>query len=592
MHRFLTAFWRPLVVLLLIVISLPLLFLWKIGPVADGLLILGILLGTYDLFLEAIGQMWRRQFGIDYIAILAVVTSVITGEYLVGAIIALMASGGVTLENYASAQAKGTLTALAKRLPQEVLTLQGDAHVKKSIHEVNIGDVVIVRHGEVVPVDGKLAGTTASLDESSLTGESYPVDKTAGDIIRAGTVNVGEMFQFVATTSETSSGYHHIIDMVSQAQVEKAPMVRLADQYSVYFTLITFVIAGIAYLHGHSLYAVLSVLVVATPCPLILATPIALLGGANKSAKSRVIIKKLASIEVLSRVNALVFDKTGTLTLGHPRVIDFTVHGRYEKERLLAISSSIEHNSLHPLAHAIVLYANEHKVPHFIVKDIKEVVGKGISGVIAGKTYSLVKITDHQSGDMNIGLYQGRTHVATFTLQDEVKEDARRILQKLQGMGFVLHLFTGDRKQVAEQLVSHLRLSLAIRSECSPEDKLNGIKQLQKSHVVAMVGDGINDAPALATADVGMVYGSYEQTAATEAADIVLFGVSIHAILQTILEAKQTIRIAMQSILWGIGLSIIAMIFAAWGLIPPVYGAILQELIDVAVIFNSLRAAR
>ncbi len=587
-------FWVPLVVLAGLIIYLIFIAL-GLSSLAIITALLIIALGTYDLFKEALINILHKKFGLDYIAILAVVVSIITGQFLVGIVIALMSSGGIKLEEYGASQAKRSLTELADRIPHDVLVEDNGSTQSKPGRTVQEGEIIVVRKGEVIPLDGKLLSNSAVIDESSLTGEVYPNDKLKGDLIRSGTINLDGPVRVDVANTEQNSSYTKIVTLVQQAQQEKAPLIRLADQYSIYFTLITLVIAGFAFALEHNLDSILAVLVVATPCPLILATPIALIGGMNKSARNRTIVKKLASIESLSRVNSIVFDKTGTITLGKPVVTSFSVvsGNKEDNVRLLAISQAIERNSLHPLAKAIVSYAHTQKTQAISVTQIQELIGKGISGIVDGTTYSLSKIPNANDADMAIGLFKQTQHIATFHFEDEIKSNTLSVLKKLQYMGIDLALFTGDKKEVAERLMGKLGMNFYLKAECKPEDKQQGIEELKRQgKVTAMVGDGINDAPALALADVGMVFSNEEQTAASEAADIVFLNGTFATVLDTVLIAKRTIQIARQSILWGIGLSIVFMIMAAFGYIPPIVGAGIQEVIDVVTILNALRASR
>lgn len=585
------AFRIPLIVLAGLVIY-GILYTLKLHNPAIIVAIITICLGSFGLFKETFEDIRANQFALDYIAILAIVVSLITQEYLVGAVIALMLSTGRTLEEYGANQAKRSLSLLADRIPSDVLVEKNKTTEKTSISHIRVGDIIVVRRGEVIPLDGELLSQEGVVDESSLTGEPYTIEKIQADIIRSGTINVGDVMRIRVTREEKNSTYKKIISMVEQAEKEKAPMVRLADQYSVIFTIITFIIAGFAFFYTHTLEAILAVLVVATPCPLILATPIALLGGVNAAAKKRIIVKKLASIEVLSRVNTIIFDKTGTITLGKPEVTTFETKNNIEKKKLLGIAQAIERNSLHPLAKAIVNYATAQKAPLLHAQKISETIGKGISGTVNGVSYTLAKIPN-KTADMTIGLYQKAALQGTFSFADKLKEDSKTIITSLTRMGLSLFIFTGDKQETAEHVAKQLGITITVKANLKPEDKQRGIQELKKQgKVTTMVGDGINDAPALALADVGMVFSNEEQTAASEAADIVFLGGDFSLVLQALTSAKRTIGIAKQSILWGIGMSILAMIAAAFGFIPPLYGAILQEAIDVAVILNALRAAR
>ena len=336
----------------------------------------------------------------------------------------------------------------------------------------------------------------------------------------------------------------------------------------------------------------MAVLAIATPCPLIIATPIALLGGVNASSKKHIIVKKLAALEVLARAQAIIFDKTGTITLGKPRVSQFkNLTKNYSDKEILAISESIERNSLHPLAKAVVTFAKENKAPVLHAEKIEEKVGSGISGTLKNKTYTLSKVASSEG--MMIGIFEDKTHLATFVFEDEIKQESKDIIKHLKARGFQLFIFTGDKKEAAEKVVVSLGGNIIVQAEAKPEDKQAGIADLKKKGIVtAMVGDGINDAPALALADVGMVFSNEEQTAASEAADMVFLGGNFSLVIDSLNIAKRTIKIAKQSIFVGIGISILGMVFASMGFISPLGGAFLQEAIDVAVIINALRASR
>lgn len=582
----------PLIIFLGIIVYIALELL-KLPLPAAIVAITITLLGSFRLFKESIEGLLKKDFALDYIAILAIVVSLITREYLVASILALMIESGRTLEDYGVAQAKKSLTKLAERIPDQVVLWENKkAGAKISIGKVKKGDMILIRRGEVIGLDGILESEAGFTDESSLTGEPYTVEKIKGDPIRSGTVNVGDPIIVKVTKAQNDSTYKKIVDLVKKAQDEKSPMVRMADKYSGIFTVVTLTITGFAYfLSGFNLERALSVLVIATPCPLIIATPIALLGGVNSASKRNIIVKKLASIEVLSRARALIFDKTGTITLGKPKVTEFVNKSGISDSELLAASEAIERNSLHPLAKAIVDFAKEKSAKTLHAENIEEKIGQGISGTVNGKKYRLSRLESKEG--MSIGVYDDGKLLAFFRFEDEIKQESKSTIEILKQSGFELFIFTGDKREAAEKLVKNLNLDVQIQAECTPEDKQKGIERLKKSgKITAMVGDGINDAPALALADVGMVFSNEEQTAASEAADIVFLGGNFSHVVESLNIAKRTISIAKQSIFVGIGASILGMVFASVGLIPPIGGAFIQEAIDVAVIINALRTSR
>lgn len=552
-----------------------------------------IALGSYQLFIEIFESLKRGQFALDYIAVAAIVIAIYSGQILVGAVIALMLATGQELENYGSQKAKESLTALVDRIPSQVFVVGEDGEsVKREISEVKKGEQILVRKGEIIPLDGILMSESSIADESSLTGEPYFFEKYVGDVMRSGTINLGGPITIKITKEEADSTYKKIIQMVQAAQEEKAPLIRLADKYSTFFTLVTLTICLVTYFFTGSIERILAILVVATPCPLILATPIALMGGMNACAKERIIVKKLSSLEILSRVNTVIFDKTGTITMGRPEVTEIKiVDNSYTREKILTIGSGIERNSLHPLAKAIVELGQMEKIKFQHADNVQEIIGQGIKGDMDGKTYHLVRAKEEQG--MAIDILVGENKIATFHFEDQIKSDTVATLVKMQKLGLETMMFTGDKKTAAEKVVEKLGIKMHIKAECTPEDKQKGIEALKnEGKVTAMVGDGINDAPALALADIGMVFSNEEQTASSEAADLVFLGGDFNHVLTSIHIAKRTIKIAMESIGWGIGLSIVCMLFAAFGFIVPVLGAILQEFIDVVAIVNSLRASR
>lgn len=557
------------------------------------LLIFLIFFGSYQLFIEIFQSLRRRQFALDYIALGAVLISLYTHQWLVGAVIALMLATGQNLESYAVLQAKKSLTALIDRIPDEVIRWINQAPGNKvKISSIEVGQEIFVRKGEVIPLDGTLMSENALTDESSLTGEPYFFEKFTGDQVRSGTVNIGEPIVIQVTKKEADSTYKKIIGLVQEAQGEKAPMIRLADRYSTFFSLITLALCLATYGFTRDIQRVLAVLVIATPCPLILATPIALMGGVNASAKRRIIIKKLASLEVLSRINSIILDKTGTITMGRPKISQIELHSSaHTEDQALALSAAIERSSLHPLAKAIVEAAKAKKVHLRHAKNVKEIVGKGISGEVEGKTYELIKQKDGEG--MAIDLIEAGQKLATFHFEDEIKQDTIATLHAMKAFGMETYMYTGDKQKAADEIAKKLGVDIVVKAECTPEDKQKGIKELKAAgKITAMVGDGINDAPALALADIGMVFSNEEQTASSEAADIIFLGGDFNLVLESITISKRTVKIAIQSIYWGIGLSLIGMTFASFGYIVPVVGAVIQELIDVVAIVNSLRASK
>lgn len=560
---------------------------------ANAVLLAGVAVGSWRLVVDTVRSLLQKTFALDYIAILAITVGLLTHNYLVAGVIVLMMSGGNALEDFAQRRAKKSLTALKNRIPNQAQVVETSGEIlTQAIDDISVGSVVLVRKGEVVPIDGVLVSDEAILDESSLTGEAYPVSKEPGDAVRSGTLNVGQVLQLKTTVVSRDSSYSKIVALVQEAETVQTPFVQLADSLSLWFTVVTLVLAGLALLLSGDWQRVLAVLVIATPCPLILATPIALIGGLNSAARQRTIFKRLAALEAFATVDTMVFDKTGTLTLGQPQLESVTVLSEsLTKKQVLALASGLEKNSLHPYAKAIVADAAAHRIKPAAVTEVSEQVGRGISGRYRGQRYLLAASRQHP--DSQVVLHRGSSELAVFSFRDELKRGTTQSLERLMSLGVEIHIFTGDTAERANQLRQVLPDSISVQTDLKPEDKQRLLRQLkQRGQVVAMVGDGINDAPALALADVGLAFAHQEQTAASEAADIVVLGGDVTRVVSLLQIARRTMSIARQSIFVGLGLSIGGMLLAVAGLLPPILGAIAQELIDVAVIVNALRSTQ
>lgn len=589
----------PLLIVLGILLYFMLNYIWY-DQVAKYIIILTICIGSWQLVKDTYDSLTRGEFALDYIAILAILVGIISGQYIVAAIIVLMMAGGNTLEKYGVDKAKEALTWLVDRIPNEVTTVDKSGNYSNLDRwSVEIWSQILVRKWEVIPLDGILLSEFASVDESSLTGESYPQDHSKGNIIQSWTVNLSDPIILQVSKKDQDSTYNKIIQLVSSAQENKSPFIRLADKYSVVFTIATLLIAWFAYrLHADINY-VLAVLVIATPCPLILATPIALMWWVNSAARKLIIVKNLTAIEAMSRVDSLMFDKTGTLTLGKPQVTNMDIYNVLENgdnlilwsSEIIAIAASIENNSTHPLAKAIVNYALQKQIKSVYTSNIKEIIWRGISGEYEWHIYILGKL--EQDAGMSIGMRCDDVLIAKFVLEDVIKSDSADVVRDLIKNGLSVSMYTGDHEQAALDIQNQIDPSIKVVANCKPEDKQKGIAELHtQNRVVAMVGDGINDAPALAMADVGMVFSNNEQTATTEAADVVFLNGNFKNVSDVLGISRRSVDIAKQSILFGIWLSIIGMILAALGYISPVRGAGAQEVIDVIAILNALRSSR
>jgi len=555
------------------------------------LIIATIVIGSFQLVKDTISSILEKNFALDYIAIVAIVLGLVIEQYIPAAVIVLMLAGGNALEKYAAKKAGSSLQKLKDRIPNTVTMLAGKEQKTVDIATVKVGDIIVIRKGEVIGLDGTLSSKLGLIDESTLTGEAFPVEKVTGDTMRSGTVNIGDVVQVKVSKESSESTYKKITDLVTQAQNQKTRFIRLADKYSVIFTLVTFAICALTYFFTQDLGRVLAVLVIATPCPLILATPISLIGGVNSAANKNIVIKNLAALEIISKCKTIVFDKTGTITFGVPQLVKVTATAKMPEDEILQIAEAIERNSLHPFAKSIVAAVHDKKLARVTATDVKETLGKGIQATHNGATYSLRSPEDNNSS--TIAMYKGEELVGEMLFAEVIKNDVKEVFNKLAEMGYKIMLLSGDEEVNVKKLVTTLGVEIDYKAKLKPEDKLQYIKDIQQTGgKVIMVGDGINDAPALAAANVGVVYSHDEYTASTEAGDVILLRNDIVSIIELIYIANSTLKIALQSIYVGLGLSTVGMIIASFGYIAPTVGALIQELIDVTVIFNSLRSSR
>jgi heavy metal translocating P-type ATPase len=556
-----------------------------------------------------IRDLIRRKAGVDVIALLAMAGALALGEYFVGAVIAVMYSSGRALEEYASGSAQRELRALLERLPRVVHRYEGDALTSPPLDQVAMGDRLLVNSGEIVPVDGLVEGQPAVLDESALTGEPGPVEHVVGDAIRSGATNAGAPFDLRATSRAADSTYAGIVRLVREAQSSKAPLVRLADRYAVAFLPLTLLLAGVAWAASGQLNRGLAVLVVATPCPLILAAPVAIVSGISRAARRGVIVKNGGALETLGRARILLLDKTGTLTAGHPALTDI-VGPDFDPHVILRLAGSLDQASPHVLAVAIVRAARERGLELAFPSGVVEELGKGIRGQVGGITVAVGKLDwvapvhappawvrklrrrAALEGLGNVFVALDGKLAGAFIFDDPIRSDSPRTLRELRRAGLErIVMITGDRAEVAEMVGAAVGVD-EVLAERVPAEKVDAVRLENARGTTVMVGDGVNDAPALAAADVGVAMGARGATASSEAADVVLVVDRLDRLGEAVLIARRTGTIALQSVVAGMGLSLIAMIFAAFGAIPPVAGAVLQEVIDVAVILNALRALR
>jgi heavy metal translocating P-type ATPase len=549
------------------------------------------------------------RVGVDAIALVAMAGALAVGEYLAGAVIALMLSGGNALEASASRRARHELTALLRRVPTIAHRRTDGGWEEVGVGELEVGDTVLVRAGELIPVDGAVAGDEAVVDESALTGEPLPVTHVRGAIVRSGAANAGAAFELEATRVAAESAYANIVRLVRAAETQRAPFVRIADRYAALFLPLTLGLAAVAWAASGDPVRAVAVLVVATPCPLILAAPIAIVSGVSRAARAGVIVKGGAAIERLGEARTVLVDKTGTLTLGAPAVGE-VVAFEGDEDELLRLAASVDQLSAHVLAEALVHEAERRGLRLADATDALEQPGQGIEGAVDGHRVAVgsaawlgsrgydVERATAVGGGGDAGLAKaligvdGRL-VAVAVMADRLREDARGLAGKLHAAGVRrVAMVSGDRRSVAERIGAEVGVD-EVHAEQSPEQKLEIVRAMRADPELApvvMVGDGVNDAPALALADVGIAMSGPGATVSSETADAVIVVDRVDRVARAIAIGHRALGIARQSVVFGIGLSGAAMVVAAFGYISPLAGALLQEGIDVAVILNALRA--
>ncbi len=563
---------------------------------------LGALVIVIPVVIDMVKTLQSGHFGVDVLAVTAIATSVTLHEFWAGIIIVLMLTGGEALEDYATKRAKNELSSLLSNRPKKAHLLRGKRTEDVKVSEVNTGDRIVVLAGEFVPVDGVIVEGDTSVDEASITGESLPISKRVGDTILSGSINTEGVITVKATHTAADSQYEQIIKLVRTATSGRSPFVRLADRYSVPFTAISFMIAGAAWFISGDSHRFLEVLVVATPCPLLIGAPVAIISGMSRAAKHGVIIKTGVALEQLAEVKTVAFDKTGTLTYGAPTVAAVSAYGSFSKDDVLSAAAALEQSSNHVLAGAIVTHATKKSLKLQKAKQVKETAGHGLSGRLNGKDILVGHLSLLEKSNITLpasfksdAITQTATYVAiggtlagTITFKDEVRKDAKSMLARLKKAGVrSFALVTGDNEAAAISVAKQLNI-VDVYPDCLPSEKMQAIDEM--TGPVAFVGDGVNDAPVLTVSDVGIALGARGSTAASETADVVIMLDDISRVASSVEIAKRTIFIAKQSVLIGIVISICLMVLFATGRFTAVQGALIQEVVDIIVIFNALRA--
>ncbi|MDB4899412.1 MAG: hypothetical protein JWN53_1220 [Gemmatimonadetes bacterium] len=583
---------------------------WMVGLAVTGL----------PLVWRTVAQLASGRFATDVVAMLAVVVAVLLHQQIAGLVIVLMQSGGEALERYAEGRASAAVRALEEDAPRIAHRMGGNTGRTEEVEveAIRVGDALLVRPGEMVPCDGVVEAGTSHVDTARISGEPMPVRAIVGTCLSSGSLNIEGPLTLRASATAGASQYARIVELVRSAQASNAPLQRLADRYAVWFTPVTLVVCAIAYWMSGDWDRVLAVLVVATPCPLILATPVAIIGGVNKAARAHVIIRDGGALEQLAQITAAVFDKTGTLTVGAPVVSRVITSDDIPERELLRLSAALEQRSGHLLAGSVVRAATLAGLSIAQATDVSEEPGWGVRGVVEGRRVCIgartfadacVEGADHPSSSSAMlpasaesrsegpGL---RAHVVvdglrrgTIEFADQVRPGLEAFFAELQGFEIRRTLLlSGDSVTHTLEVAKRIGIREAY-GDLLPGDKVAMVQKLvDGGERVAMVGDGTNDAPALSAAHVGIALAGHGGGITAEAADVVILGDDVTRVAEVIRISRRTLRIARQSIRVGLGLSALAMLVAAAGFIPPVTGAVMQEAIDVAVILNALRTSR
>ena len=568
-----------------------------------------LIVGGAPVVVKTVRGMIRGKFAADIVAMLAIVTAILTDEALAGAVIVLMQTGGEAIDDYGFRRASSSLEKLVARAPRTAIRKRYETLEEVRVEDVRVGDLLVVRPGDLVPVDGIVELGTAEIDESALTGEPLSRAKVTGSILLSGSVNTGSAFEMRASRISHESQYSKIVELVREAQTEKPPIQRLADRYAVWFTPVTLAVAGFSFVVTRGIDAFLAVLVVATPCPLILATPLAVISGVNRAAKESIIVKSGAAIEQIGRARVVIFDKTGTLTYGTP-IISRVTSLNGDGDEILKLAASVEQFSSHPVAVSLSREGRERFGDLMAVLDFRENPGQGAQAVVDGRR---VAVGSQMFVEQSVGRTLGDKAEAVLTeakrrgnlvsfvsvdgepagaiiFSDQLRPGVPVMIQRLRALGVEeTVMLTGDNPTNAEVIARESGVEKA-EANLLPGDKADEVRRLTSRHRTSiMVGDGINDAPALATATVGVAMGAHGTGISAQAADIVLLVDDVTKVGDGIAIGQRMLHIAKQSIYFGMGGSFVLMGIASLGYIQPAIGAVMQEILDVVVILNALR---
>ncbi|MEY8700059.1 heavy metal translocating P-type ATPase [Streptococcus ferus] len=553
---------------------------------------------TFSMLLGMIETIKEGKYGVDILAVTAIVATLAVGDYWASLMILIMLTGGDSLEDFASRQASKELRSLLDNSPQIAhrITEAGMEDIK--VDQAEIGDLILVKPGETVPVDGDIVKGISSFDESSLTGESVPVEKTVGDEVLSGSVNGDQSIQFKVSKLAKDSQYQLLVKLVKQSEEEPAQFVRMADRYAVPFTIAAYVIGGLAWFFTKDPVRFAQVLVVASPCPLILAAPVALVAGMSRSSKNGIVVKTGTTFEKLEKAKSIAFDKTGTITQGKLHVDQVVPYGDISREEFLALAASLEQESSHILARSLVAYAKEEQISLREVDQAKEITAQGIEGLVGGRHIYAGKAREdlhipegYVSQQTSVYVSADGDFIGYISFKDTVRDEAPATVAELRKLGLEhIVMLTGDKASIAEEVAAEVGIKEVV-ADCLPQDKINRLKETaSQERPIIMVGDGVNDAPALVTADVGIAMGAHGSTTASESADAVILKDDLSKVAMAVKISKDTMTVARQSVLIGLFICLFLMLVASTGIIPTLIGAMLQEVVDTVSILSALRA--
>ena len=585
-------------VLSIAVVALLLEFILKEPYYAKILITVTGIIMSVILLKGMIDVLRSGNFGVDILAISAIAATLAVGNYWAALIILIMITGGDSLEDYAQKKARKDLKSLLDNTPRIAHKKIGNDLNDVPVDDIQIGDIIIVKPKETVPVDGILLSDEVLLDESSLTGESKPVSKLKGNSLWSGSLNGSGAITIQVSKLAKDSQYQQLVQLVHNSEKEPAHFVRMADRYALPFTIVAFLIAGISYLITRDPNRIAEVLVVASPCPLILAAPIALISGMSRSSRNGVVIKSGTVIEKLDKMKAIAFDKTGTLTKGDLAMDEILPENLFSKEELIDLVASVEQQSSHVLAISIMKNIGSKNIP--LATDLKEIEGKGVEGKVNGKLIKVGKLNfvtnqsiQIKSEKTSLFVSVNDQYVGEITFSDEVRPEARQTIAQLMKMGIrKIMMISGDKQSISETIAKEIGIS-EVYAGCLPEDKLKILKSVSDDfRPIVMVGDGVNDAPSLTVADVGIAMGAKGSSAASDSADVVILKDNLEKVSDTVIISRETMKIARQSVFIGIAVCTVLMLIAAFGLLPALLGAGLQEVVDVISITSALRALK